>query len=393
MACDGMRQFTALAVGLLFGTYAAAAQDAQVPVASYLARTVAAVEAIRADLPAMAEAADIAAEQLVAGGQLWAAGHPGLVSEVAGRAGGFIFHRPFGNNEAAAGDVVLYMPAPGEDVPDGLNPQGRTIVTIGPGTAPVPGPSFAAHGGPHDVSYSIAATASAWVFLGELAAALTRRGKMPVMYETIGAVGATMRNTRLQEVGAPFHQGLEVPPVAAGVLGGRYIDAVTGMLQRLERAHRHDLNQAAAWAATAKQDGATLYMLSMGHLFPGEVGDTAIGTLFESAPYYAGFRTWAVPDLPYGPGDVVIHIGYQHPPSPLLGRVRERGARAVYLSVLRDRDYAGDPGVIWLDPMWSWPDSCVAVEGYEIPILPASGVVNGAVAWEIYRLTQLELDK
>lgn len=392
MAWNGRTRISAMVVGILLGASVTAAQDAQPPVASYLARTAAAVEAIRADVPAMAEAADVAAERLVEGGQLWAAGHPGLVSEVAGRAGGFIFHRPLGNNEAAAGDVVLYMPAPGEDVPSGLIPQARTIVTIGPDTAPIPGPCFPAHGGPHDVSYTIAATASAWVFLGELTGALTRLGHMPVMYETIGAVGATMRNTRLQEAGSPFHTGMDVPPVAPGVLGGRYIDAVTSMLRRLERAHRHDLNQAGAWAAAAKADGATLYMLSMGHLFPGEVGESAIGTLFESAPYYAGFRTWAVPDLPYGPGDVVMHIGYQHPPSPLLARVRERGGRAVYLSILGDRDYARDPDVIWLDPMWTWPDSCVEVEGYEIPILPASGVVNAAVAWELYRLTMLGLD-
>jgi len=36
--------------------------------------------------------------------------------------------------------------------------------------------------------------------------------------------------------------------------------------------------------------------------------------------------------------------------------------------------------------MWGWSDACVPLEGYDVPLLAASGIVNGAIAWEIYRL-------
>jgi hypothetical protein len=37
--------------------------------------------------------------------------------------------------------------------------------------------------------------------------------------------------------------------------------------------------------------------------------------------------------------------------------------------------------------MWPWADAVVPLEGYDVPILPASGIVNAAVAWDIYRVT------
>ena len=36
--------------------------------------------------------------------------------------------------------------------------------------------------------------------------------------------------------------------------------------------------------------------------------------------------------------------------------------------------------------MLDWPDACVPVPGYDIPVLPACGIVNAAIAREIHRL-------
>jgi len=81
-----------------------------------------------------------------------------------------------------------------------------------------------------------------------------------------------------------------------------------------------------------------------------------------------------------------VHICYQHPTDALLRKARPAGARVVYVSLYADRDFTKDDGVIWIDPMWNWSDACVPLEGYDIPLLPASGIVNGAIAWEIHRL-------
>ena len=57
------------------------------------------------------------------------------------------------------------------------------------------------------------------------------------------------------------------------------------------------------------------------------------------------------------------------------------------MSVRPDRDFTCDKSVIWIDPMWDWEDACVPLDGYDVGLLAASGVINGSIAWEIYRLT------
>jgi len=37
--------------------------------------------------------------------------------------------------------------------------------------------------------------------------------------------------------------------------------------------------------------------------------------------------------------------------------------------------------IIYIDPHWPLPDGCVEVPGYDVAILPASGVMDGAIYW------------
>ena len=76
----------------------------------------------------------------------------------------------------------------------------------------------------------------------------------------------------------------------------------------------------------------------------------------------------------------------------MLERGRRAGAKVVYVDVLQHRDYTKDRGVIWIDPMWPWTDACVPIENYDVPALASSGIVNGAIAWEIYRVTRAALE-
>jgi hypothetical protein len=246
------------------------------------------------------------------------------------------------------------------------------------------------------------------VFTGELIAALTRLGRMPVIYESIGAYGGQSRITQYKNGEIAWHEDHKVPKIEPGVLGGRYIDTVSAMLRRVEKEGRKDLDQAASWAREARRR----YMLSMGHILPDEISKTEIGKLFDSATWDAGFRSprpefvcdddvsgfrsvpsskpdqVEIPKHPVGKGDFICHIGYQHPPDDLPRIASKCGARVVYVSLRSDRDFTRDKSVIWIDPMWDWPDACVPLEGYDIPILAASGVINASIAWEIYRLTR-----
>lgn len=369
---------------------AVAAADA-VPESCVL-RTAEALRRARADLPVMAEAADAAAARLADGGKLYASGQPSMVSELCGRAGGLMLIQRLGSAVPQEGDVVLFSRPNDDEIPPALLSSGALVIVLGSNPADGVRFAFLNYSQETGVSPTLANAIPGWLFTGELIAALTRLGKMPVVYESIGAYGGYPRIERYQKKGVFWHEEHAVPPIQAGEIGARFIETVTAFLERVEREQRPLLEQTARWAADAKRNGHQLIMYSMGHLFPAEVQDTAIGEVFESAVWQSGFMQQALPDHTYAEGDVLIHIGYQHPPYRLLDRARPAGARVAYVDVMRHRDYANDPGVIWIDPMWPWADGCVEIEGYDVPALPASGIVNGAIAWEIHRLTQVLLD-
>ena len=352
---------------------------------SSLERMAKTLEIARLDIGTMVPVAEKAARLLGDGGRLHAAGQPSLVSEITGRAGGLMMIKPLAATPPAPGDVVLYTPESGVDIPETLRDTKAMVVLFG---APVAGhdwPAFPNHAAEAGISPTLANAIPAWLFTGELVGALTRLGKMPVIYETIGAYGGYSRMAKYKSGEIAFHDDLTVPPCAAGVVANRYVDAVAAMLRRIEMEEHAGLDQAGAWARDARRNKKQLFMYSMGHLFPDEVGKTDIGKVFQSAGWNAGFRV-PHPEDRYHDGDLAVHIGYQHPADTLLRAARPAGARVVYVSLFADRDFTKDNGVIWIDPMWAWSDACVTLEGYDIPLLPASGIVNGAIAWETYRL-------
>ncbi|MBP8131062.1 MAG: hypothetical protein KA184_15900 [Candidatus Hydrogenedentes bacterium] len=352
---------------------------------SYLERTCVALEACRACLPSMQPPAEAAAAHLAAGGKLWIAGQSSMTSELTGRAGGFMMARGLRGETAGTGDVVLYFVEPDMPAPDAAA-LGGYVVYFGGGPRE-DAPWFSNHAAESGLSPTFANAIPGWLFTGELIAALTRLGKMPVVYESIGMYDGIARMQQYKNGETAFHDDLTVPPVAHGVTGNRFADIVAGMLRRVAREEQARLECAGAWAREAREAGKRLYMYSMGHLFPDEVGKTAMGELFHSDVWNAGFRRHAKPGDAFGGGDFVALIGYQHAPDDLLLRARSAGARAAYVTLHAARDYANDSGVVWIDPMWDWPDACVPLEGYDVPLLAASGIVNGAIAWEIYQLT------
>jgi len=281
-------------------------------------------------------------------------------------------------------DVIMGFPEDGQPLQIPSIPHGALTITFADKPCPEADPCLRTHASESGVSPTLAMAACGWVFTGEFIAALTSLGKMPVIYETIGAYLGHRRIERYKHGETAFHENHQVPRITPGVLGGRYIDTVSAMLKRIEKEQRKNVDRARAWVRAARAADKRLIMYSMGHMFPDEISDTAIGKLFESAAWDAGFRH-PTPEDDYSAGDFIAHVGYQHPPCDLLRKARAAGARVVYVCLRPDRDFARDRNVVWIDPMWDWADACVPLEGYDIPLLAASGVINGSVAWEISR--------
>ena len=353
---------------------------------SILLRSADALESIRATLPAMQAPSEEVARRIIAGGKLYAGGNPSLVSEVSGRAGGLMLVAALGD-APSPGDAVLYFADAAHPLDPALGANGAYVVAFGQAAPPVTGYAVPPCAEAYGLSPTLGMAMQAWVFTAELVGACTRQNKMPVIFETIGLYGGYPRMQAFQAKGLVFHPECTVPLQRPGLLGNEYITEVAAILRRCERENRAELDRAGQWAAQALRGTRKPWMFSMGHIFPHEVGDTAIAEHFQSAHYNAGFSNEPFPDVSLGKGDLITFIGYQHPPIPLLEHAKTVGARFVYVSVHQHRDFATGPRVVWIDPMWPWADACVTIPGYDIPAFPASGVVDAAIAWEIDRLS------
>ena len=358
--------------------------SAEIP-QSHLLRMIQTLETIRGDMPAMQPVAEQAADRLVAGGGLWACGMRPLVGEFWGRAGGLMMIRgiwPPRERLPASEDVVLGFPEGSPPLQMADIPDSAFTISFSDKPCAEDVSCLPTHARECGVSPTLAMAACGWVFTGELVAALTRMGRMPVIFQTVGAYYGNLRIQQYKWGEIAWHDDHEVPEIAPGVLGGRYVDAVSAMLRRVEDEERENIDRARDWAHEARIAGKRLFMYSTGHIFPEEIENTAIGEVFQSGVWNAGFPH-PTPEDDYSEGDFVSHVGYQHPPEDLLRKARAAGARVVYVCLRTDRDFERDQDVIRIDPMWDWSDACVPLEGYDIPLLAASGVINGALAWEL----------
>ncbi|MBI2421783.1 MAG: hypothetical protein HYV27_03055 [Candidatus Hydrogenedentes bacterium] len=368
---------------LLTLLWTSSAPAAEAPAASCLERTATALQSMQPRLEHIAQAADAAAKGMHPGSRYWIGGHPALISEFTGRAGGIMLAASLDPAAVKPGDVILFATANDHPVPE--HTTGAWIILAD--KAAEKDTTLLTPHGEWGLSPTLAQAIAGWIFNGEFIAALTREGRMPVLYESIGLYGGIPRQNQYQMQGIFWHDTHSAGPVPPGQLGARFITLVAAMLRRIETEERPLLDRTGAWAAAALKNNRSCWMYSMGHLFPFEVDGTEIGKTFKSGVWNSGFTQHPTPDDTYHPGDVIIHVGYQHPPYTLLPKARAAGAKTIYIDVMQHRDYPTSDDVIWIDPMWPWSDACVPIDGYDIPALAASGVVNAALAWEIHRLT------
>ena len=68
----------------------------------------------------------------------------------------------------------------------------------------------------------------------------------------------------------------------------------------------------------------------------------------------------------------------QLPPQDVIDRAGKGEFRLIYTCVQRGAHDDKD-GILYINPHWPMPDGCVEVPGYDIPILPASGVVQACI--------------
>ena len=209
-----------------------------------------------------------------------------------------------------------------------------------------------------------------WTFTAEFVSACLRRGKMPTMYQSIVCPGSRERNA---EVGREiFHSDLNIEPIGGGELGKEYLDEMTKAISQIKATQMDSIKEASSLAAKAVISGKKAYAALMGHMpprVPGGYGDPGI------------FVTQDFSDEELQPGDFIALIEYVYAPKERLDNIKSKGARSVWVGVPMedDLDY---PGLdIFIDPFWRVGDAVVEIPGYDVKVLPPSGVIEAMIYW------------
>lgn len=326
---------------------------------------------IRAHLPAHTQSAEQAASEFLAGGNLWAAGRQAdFITEASQRAGGLMSIAHLAEHVPANHDVILYAtPGAVNDTDRKLfeewRAKGATVITF---SSPA---GLFRNKFPVDTVINVA---ELWTWTAEFVAACTRSGKMPVLYQSYGLPGGYDRAKKYH--GQRFHNDLNISPIAAGVLGADYINQLQRMLSQIQKTETAKMDRAAAWWRQAKSATA----LVTGHMFPIHSQDSRTIHIcdFVRAPAREDKEL-----LGANPSEFIFYLGYQFAPQKLLNEAKLKRMKLVYSSVEPGQLAEPSDNILYIAPAWPLADACVSVPGYDIPILPASGVVQAAIYWTI----------
>jgi hypothetical protein len=339
---------------------------------NYFSRLQNTIAQTRSNLAALTQSAERAANEFVSGGNLWAAGRQAdFIGEACGRAGGLMAIAALGQKVPTRHDIVLYA-APGQLEAGDLaklkqwRENGATDITFCS-----PAGLFENHF-PLD---TVANVVELWTWTGEFVAACTRLGKMPVLYQSYGLPGGPERGKKYQ--GKRFHDDFLIKPISAGVLGRKYLDQIERMLTKISATQRPKLLQAAQWWGQA----AAATTLVTGHMFPRHAQDPRAPALcrFAAAPAWENKALLEARQAPR----FVLYLGYQFAPQKLLEQAQALGIKLVYCDVQPAQPPEPAANILYLDPAWPLADGCVQVPGYDVPILPASGVIQAAIYWTL----------
>ncbi|NLO72966.1 MAG: hypothetical protein GX100_02505 [candidate division WS1 bacterium] len=224
-----------------------------------------------------------------------------------------------------------------------------------------------------------------WAWIGEFVAACTRLGQMPTMWQSVMVPGARERNPKFRP--HRFHTYAPVP-VPAGWAAREYLRSLRSHLITLHYLEGSRMRLAAELALATSRQGHTLWAGGTGHSFTGLIGCPHDPGLFQ--PLNPA-RWWDMRKLPdFAPGDLALCIGYD---GPFAGeayhqwaeRARAAGVRLIWSFT----DYHPEvlaslpPDEFFINQRWALGDAVVPFPGYDVKLLPPSGVLGEAVLWMI----------
>jgi len=377
---------------------------ARTPAAQYLKLIRQSLAGIRRDVPRLAKLGEAMARPILAGGNLVPSRiAPFWPSEFTGRAGGLMGLRWFDYVPRTRNDVAYFalpdprrwdprkddllqklIKSPGElfvvGRPEDLKALGSTRRFAGftGGTAADAGLYGTEAVRPLAPLRQFEQFVRGWATAGELIAACTRAGRMPLVWMSVWLEGALVRNAhfmphnnRREPWPAPmFHRDVYIPPLAPGHVAGEFLDFVEGMLGALER-QLGALARAGEWMAAACRAKKRVFAVATGHSYPEILERPKEGYPIEWGASISDLTKAMPADL--GRGDVSVHFGYAPVMVEDVQKILARGIRFIYTSPYgRPAALKDHKNLVWLDLPWRPADACIDVPGYSVRILPSS---------------------
>ncbi len=231
-----------------------------------------------------------------------------------------------------------------------------------------------------------------WVWTGEFVAACTRRGKMPSIYLGYSVPGGKERAERIMKSGNLKFHSTKPPPVEAGLLGKAYLGALRKDVSDVWRHERADIRQLAAKAVTTLKSGRRCFLIRMTHIQSGRRSDAP----FDPGYFVPMSEKWKVrrPKEGLQPCDLVFCVNFDDlwPIAEEAARMRTDGALLAWsFSGWRTEAGHGMQAIgrdeLFIDQRWDFGDAVVEVPGYDIKILPTSGII----AESVLRMVEAEM--
>jgi hypothetical protein len=230
-----------------------------------------------------------------------------------------------------------------------------------------------------------------WVLTAEFVAALTRNGRMPTMWKswstTDGHAWSDRYFTKMQ-----FHDDVTIPPVAAGELGRQYIERIRYMVERLKRTQLAKLRTMAERIDSELRAGRKTMVASTGHMVMNYVGrfDDAMWAenheLHDNTEAQMSSFEKTTPD-----GALVLRLDANGLARSVHELFQRKHQRVLLITAENPRPEFSIPAgyELRVDPGFTFGDACVWLNGYPIPILPPSGVMQVAA----YEAINVEVQK
>lgn len=231
-----------------------------------------------------------------------------------------------------------------------------------------------------------------WCFIAEFVSALTRRGKMPAMWKAwITEDGKAWSEKHFRKT--QFHTEYKVPPIPAGELATGYLERIHYLVERLQRTELGDLHAFAIDIAAEHRAGRKTTVASAGHMAMNWIGrwdDAAWAVNHEVHDNVESQIQSFSKDTP--DGGLVLRLDAYGLHRSVDELFQKKKQRVLLITSENPRPEFTVPASYArkVDMGYAHGDACLWIDGYPIPILAPSGVMQVA-AYEALNAEVLHL--